>query len=215
MSSRVAQALWPRGGWRRQGMYVAHRLTRLPGTPNRIASGFACGVAVSFTPFIGFHFVLAALIALVIRGNIIASAIGTVAGNPWTFPFIWIWTYNAGRWMLGEENAASEHLESFSMEIIFDNPMEVLWPMAVGSLPTGVAVWLVVFLIMRVAVQRYQLRRRRRLHRKLRRKRFRERLKKENEAALGRDTGDGETPRILADRDISSAPSMAAKGSKQ
>jgi uncharacterized protein (DUF2062 family) len=211
--TRLRRALWPQGGWRRQGMYVAHRLTRLPGSPNRIASGFSCGVAVSFTPFVGFHFVLAALLALLVRGNIIASAIGTAAGNPWTFPFIWIWTYKLGRWMLGTQEQG-EQPQAFSIEFIFDNPMDVLWPMTVGSLPTGIAIWVAVFLFMRVAVQRYQLRRRRRLHRKLRRKRFRERLKKENEAALGIQTEDSARPRILSESEVAPAPSMAAKGTK-
>ncbi|MFR8207121.1 MAG: DUF2062 domain-containing protein [Alphaproteobacteria bacterium] len=33
----------------------------------------------------GFHLLLAALTAWIIRGNILASALGTAAGNPWTF----------------------------------------------------------------------------------------------------------------------------------
>lgn len=177
---RTARFLWPRGGWARQGMYVAHRIKRLPGTPNRIAAGFACGVAVSFTPFIGLHFVIAALLALIMRGNIIASAIGTVAGNPWTFPFIWIWTYNIGLWLLGQEQVGSLP-DSFSMQYIFDNPLNVLWPMAIGSLPSGTVAWLVAFFIMRDIVKRYRLRRRSRLRAKLRRKRFRERLRRERE----------------------------------
>ena len=72
------------------GKKVLIRLKRLQGTPYSIATGFACGVAISFTPFIGFHMILAALTAWLIRGNIIASAIGTIVGNPWTFPFIWL-----------------------------------------------------------------------------------------------------------------------------
>src|SRR3546814_7251488 len=75
---RARSFLWPRGGWRRSGTYVAHRLRRLPGPPYRIAAGFASGAAISFTPFIGLHFVLATLLALCIRGNIVASAIGTM-----------------------------------------------------------------------------------------------------------------------------------------
>src|SRR3546814_18711734 len=81
---RVSGFLWPRGGWRRSGIYVSHRLRRLPGTPYRIAAGFACGAAISFTPFIGLHFVLSAALALIVRGNIIESAISTVVGNTWT-----------------------------------------------------------------------------------------------------------------------------------
>src|SRR3546814_13256871 len=97
---RVSGFLWPRGGWRRSGIYVSHRLRRLPGTPYRIAAGFACGAAISFPPFIGLHFVLSAALALIVRGKIIPSAIGTDVGNPWTFPFIWLWTFSLGHWML-------------------------------------------------------------------------------------------------------------------
>lgn len=45
---------------------------------------------MSFTPFIGFHFVLAAAVTMMMCSNLIASAVGTVVGNPITFPFIWI-----------------------------------------------------------------------------------------------------------------------------
>jgi uncharacterized protein (DUF2062 family) len=194
---RTARWVWPRGGWTRQGIYVAHRIKRLPGTPNSIAAGFACGVAVSFTPFIGFHFVLAALLALLMRGNIIASAIGTVAGNPWTFPVIWIWTYNIGLWVLGQEQGGTLP-EDFSIQYIFDNPLKVLWPMAVGSLPTGLSAWLIAFFSMRVVVKRYRLRRRSRLRAKLRRKRFRERLRREKSGQAAASRPEGEEASYLS-----------------
>ena len=100
---RLFDAVWPKGGWRRSGTYVAHRLRRLPGTPYRIAAGFASGAAISFTPFIGLHFILAVVLALVLRGNLIAAAIGTVVGNPWTFPIIWLWIYSLGTWLIGND----------------------------------------------------------------------------------------------------------------
>ena len=70
------ELIWPRAGWRRTLIYLRHRIQRLPGTPYVIAGGLACGVAVSFTPFIGLHFILAAVLAWVLRTSIIASAIG-------------------------------------------------------------------------------------------------------------------------------------------
>ena len=163
---RARELVWPRGGWRRTAIYIVHRLGRLPGTPYRIAAGFACGAAVSFTPFMGFHFVVAALLALLIRGNVIASAIGTAIGNPWTFPFIWIWTYNFGLWMLGDASKypLPEHL---SMHYIFDNFTSVFWPMTLGGLPTAVVAWVVFFWPAHVLVLQYQRRRRRRLRRKV------------------------------------------------
>ncbi len=163
---RVWGFLWPRSGWRRASLYVAHRLGRLPGTPYRIAAGFACGAAVSFTPFMGFHFICAALLSLLIRGSVIASAIGTAVGNPWTFPFIWLWTYNLGQWLLGDAGVYRLPPD-LSMTYIFDHVKGVFWPMMVGGFPTAVVAWFAFFWPARLVVAHFQRRRRRRLRRKI------------------------------------------------
>jgi uncharacterized protein (DUF2062 family) len=97
----VSEAIWPRGGWARAASYVWHRLRRLPDPPHRIARGVAVGVFVSFTPFYGFHFVLAILFSYVLRGNIFASILATFFGNPLTFPIIATVSVEMGSWMLG------------------------------------------------------------------------------------------------------------------
>jgi uncharacterized protein (DUF2062 family) len=97
----VAETFWPRGGWSRAASYIWHRLRRLPDPPHRIARGVAAGVFVSFTPFYGFHFVLAALLTLVLRGNVLASVLATFVGNPVTFPLIATVSVELGSWMLG------------------------------------------------------------------------------------------------------------------
>ena len=71
----------------------------MPASPYAIASGFACGAMVSFTPLIGLHFVLAIFLAYMIRGNFIAALIGTIVGNPITFPFIWGLIYKIGTYI--------------------------------------------------------------------------------------------------------------------
>ena len=167
---RIREFFWPRRGLRRTSVYIAHRLRRLPGTPYRIAAGFACGAAVSFTPFIGFHFVLAMLAALAVRGNIIASAIGTVVGNPWTFPFIWTWLYFSGRWILGVGSGDSLPVD-LTLAYIFDHPWDVLWPMTVSGVPTAILAWLAFFWPARKMVAEYQKARRWRIRRKVIRRR--------------------------------------------
>lgn len=97
----MAEMVWPRGGWSRALSYMWHRVRRLPDPPHRIARGVACGVFVSFTPFFGLHFVLAGLFAYLIRGNIVAAAIGTFVGNPLTFPLIASVSVDLGSRMLG------------------------------------------------------------------------------------------------------------------
>ena len=54
------------GFWNRQKWYWIARIRKLKGTPDSIAVGVACGVAVSFTPFVGIHSVLALLSAWVL-----------------------------------------------------------------------------------------------------------------------------------------------------
>ena len=78
---------------------MLHRLARLPGTPHSIAAGFACGVAMSFTPLVGVHILLALFLSWLIGGSLFSAVIGTIVGNPWTFPFIWLWIYNLGLWL--------------------------------------------------------------------------------------------------------------------
>lgn len=98
----LRQILYPRGGWSRAISYLGHRLTRIKDSPHKISRGIAAGVFVSFTPFFGFHFFLAAIIAFLIRGNILSAILATFFGNPITFPLIsggslWLGTLLLGR----------------------------------------------------------------------------------------------------------------------
>ncbi len=158
-------------GWRRLARYLTHRLRRLPDSAYGIAAGFACGVAISFTPFIGFHFLLAASLAWLLNANLFASALGTVAGNPWTFPIIWLWVYKLGNWILG--NPEGSLPQSVGFGYIFDNPWQVFLPMTVGGVLTGIAAWFACFLPLRQAIAGYHMirQRRRRIRRTTRRAR--------------------------------------------
>ncbi|MDH5748511.1 MAG: DUF2062 domain-containing protein [Rhodospirillales bacterium] len=175
---RARDFLWPRSGWRRSSQYIFHRVARIPGTPYSLAAGFACGAAVSFTPFIGLHFLMAAALAFVIRANILASAIGTAVGNPWTFPFIWIWIYELGHGLIGTDAVGGEKqdfislfssiIESFlrlDLSFFIDKAFPVWFPMLIGSLPTALVVWIIFYIPLRPLIDKYQNRRRRRRRR--------------------------------------------------
>lgn len=185
---RVSNLIWPRMGWGRVAMYLWHRVARLHGTPHSIAGGIACGAAVSVTPFVGAHFVLAALTAWLTRSNIVAGLIGTAVGNPWTFPFIWWWTFTLGSRMgaghavhakpdvlaiiIDLPGVAAKAALSFDLDWdYFGNLWAVIWPMLVGSVPTFILVWLATYLLLKPLVTAYQARRIARRRRKLKRKR--------------------------------------------
>lgn len=99
-SRRLAEGfkayLWPRKGFHRGWRYRCIRLARMDASPHRIAAGFASGAAVSVTPLLGFHALLACLLAFLTRGSILAALLGTVVGNPLTFPLFFAGTYWLG-----------------------------------------------------------------------------------------------------------------------
>ena len=99
----VRQLLYPKGGWSRALSYLGHRLTRIKDSPHKVSRGIAAGVFVCFTPFFGFHFLLAAIIAFIIRGNFLAAILATFFGNPLTFPFISWGSLRLGTFLLGRD----------------------------------------------------------------------------------------------------------------
>lgn len=101
MLRSVGEFFWPRGGWRRAATYVLHRMRRLPDSPERICLGIALGSFVSFLPLYGLHFTSAALLAWVLRANILAALLGTFYGNPITFPIMAVSALELGHWLLG------------------------------------------------------------------------------------------------------------------
>jgi uncharacterized protein (DUF2062 family) len=163
-SERLRVWLWPRVSWRRSVHYYVKRVLRLSGTPHAIALGVAVGVAVSFTPLLGFHFVVAAALAWLLGGNIFASALGTLFGNPITFPFMWAATYEVGHFLLhGVNRQPPGQLEQALLHRPFGEILPLIEPMLVGSAPLGVAAGAIFYVIVHKAVTTHQLQRRMRL----------------------------------------------------
>ena len=167
---------WPRRGLQRGWRYLWHRMTRISATPHTIALGAAIGAFVSFTPLIGLHFLVAGAIALALGGSIVASALGTAVGNPLTFPFIWLASYNFGALLLGyrQRTRIRIDLPDEILSLVFTDP-GALWrafwaavdpyivPMTVGGVPLGLVCGLAVYLVVRSAVASYQRRRQARI----------------------------------------------------
>ena len=151
------------------GTYLVKRATRLAGTPHSIAAGAACGVAISLTPFIGFHLLGAFLLCLLVRGNYLAAAAGTLVGNPWTFPFIWVATYQLGHALMGSPPAQIEPVQHWDLATFVVKVEAVFWPMVVGSLPLALLTGLAAYfpLLRMVAVYQEARARRRQSRRSL------------------------------------------------
>ncbi len=132
---------------KRTSIYYFLRLTRLEASIYAISSGFACGAMVSFTPFIGFHFVLALVVSFILRGNLLASMIGTIVGNPITFPFIWLTIYRIGI-VFVEQKEINRKVE-LNLENVLNGGWEILFPMLIGSAILCLPVWFISYFVIR------------------------------------------------------------------
>ena len=184
--NQMRSFVWPARGFRRLFSYLFQRIIRLPGTPTSIAVGFASGVAASFTPFLGFHFIIGGALAMLFRGNVLASAIGTFFGNPWTFILIWLADYEIGVSVihslgygadlrvlsieeLGEAMGRVMQFMSFSGAVAWADLAgdfeQVFTPMLIGGIVLGSVAWVVSFLLTLWAVKVWRSHRVKRLER--------------------------------------------------
>ncbi|MEJ0013082.1 MAG: DUF2062 domain-containing protein [Bauldia sp.] len=154
---RLRTALWPRVSFSRSAQYFQKRVMRLTGSPHAVALGVAVGVAIAFTPFLGFHILIALLIAWLLGANLVAAALGTAVANPITIPFIWAATYRVGRIFVGGPRFRSgsdvpSNLAEKSLHAIWP----VIKPMLIGSIPIGLAAGVVAYLMVLAATRGFR-----------------------------------------------------------
>lgn len=170
--------LYPKGGIRRAIRYVLHRMRRLPDKPHRIARGVFAGTFVNFPPVYGVQMLSAALLAYVLRGNIVAALLATFLSNPITTPFIAMGCLKLGHWMLGIEvpldflsvyaafSQAGVQLWHNFAAIFTDDIAQwdkllgffhyIFWPYVVGSILPGIVVSLIAYYISLPLIHAYQ-----------------------------------------------------------
>lgn len=186
LAQRLRTAVWPRHSWSRSTRYFTKRILRLSGSPHAVAAGLAAGVFASFTPFIGFHFIIAFVLAFAIGGNLLAAGIGTFFGNPLTFPIIWASTFAIGSTILHHPG----HFDPLHHGL-GERSLEALWPliapMTVGAVPIGLPVAVVFYAVGFFGVRAFRDMRRERLE-------ARRREREDNQAA-------GATPPVMENMD--------------
>ena len=163
---RLRGWLWPYIGWRRLGIYLVKRVTRLSGTPHSIAAGGARGPPSGVNPRKGPQQRGGRVGGWVVRGNYIACAVGTLIGNPATFFFIWPASYQLGHWFLGGRAIMPRSGEAWTMAWLLENYERLVWPMTVGGVPLGIVAGLLLYFPLARAVSVFQEARRRRRERR-------------------------------------------------
>lgn len=153
-------------GLRRYTSYLRKRVMRLSASPHAIGAGVASGAAVSMFPLIGLHFILGFVLAFITRGNMIAAAIGTAWGNPFTFPFFFAASYAVGEWLQGGTGGKppeADELAATGAQLsngLFSDGFQAVWPafktMMIGGLPIAILVYGVFYVVVRALVSRFR-----------------------------------------------------------
>lgn len=190
----VLDFLWPKGGWTRAFYYIRHRLHRLPDSPERIARGIFAGVFTVFTPFYGFHFLTAFIVAKLMRGNILAALLSTFVGNPLTYLPIAVISLQTGHILLGRPPHpddemhrtlggkfadAGRDLKDNLIAAFSDKDMdwhrlevfyhEVFFPYMIGGIIPGIVAGIVAYYLSLPVIRAYQHRRKGALQERLKR----------------------------------------------
>lgn len=154
MRERIKEFFRKIGRW-----LVGHR------DPREVALGLAIGAAVSVTPLVGFHAILALLIASVTPSNRLAALLSTQLGNPLTLPFFFWLEIEIGSWITGR--IVDTSFDFTSITTVFESLGNFLgqaalpWMIGAGllSVVVGVSVYFLTILVARLL----RLRMRRRL----------------------------------------------------
>jgi uncharacterized protein (DUF2062 family) len=156
--TRLRAALWPSVSWSRSAQYFRKRVVRLAGSPHSVALGFAIGVAVAFTPFLGLHIVIGIGIAYLAGASLVAAALGTAVANPLTIPFILASTYRIGRFFVG--GPARFGNGSDVPANLAEKALHAIWPvikpMMIGAIPLGLATGIAAYVVVLLATRAFR-----------------------------------------------------------
>ena len=164
---RFLSVLWPRNGWNRAFKYILFRVQRLSGTPAAIANGVAIGVAVSFSPFLGAHLILCGFLSWLFGANAIAAVLGSLIGNPWTFPFIWVMVFYTGAFFVGDLGVELPEFTSLfanmieavltlNWELFVNDVWPMIFVMIIGCIPFVVFSWFLTFFLLKNFITKFR-----------------------------------------------------------
>ncbi len=151
--------------------YFWRRLLQLRATPHEVALGFAIGVFTACTPFLGIQTITACALAYLLRVSMPAALLGTLVGNPLSWPAIWSASYVFGALLLGlDPTYATDHLSETAnvlgdtisapspekLDMAVNNLFPIVEPMIVGGLLVGLIAAVFSYYPTRRAVRVFQ-----------------------------------------------------------
>jgi uncharacterized protein (DUF2062 family) len=130
------------------------QLLTISDTPHRVAITFAVGLFLGISPFLGFHSILALILAWIFRLNRFVILTGVFVTNPWSIVPIYTFCTWIGTLVLNTGGLIPEvDWNSLSMSTLYELDV-LLKPFFVGTLLVGAISSVMSYFILRYAVKR-------------------------------------------------------------
>lgn len=155
------------------------RFLKIRGHPREIALGFALGLFVGMTPFMGAHTLIAVPMAALLKWNKISAAVAVWITNAVTAPIIYGITYMAGARLVGATQPFGfSEINGWAKlyELVLNTP-EIFWAMTVGGIILGIPLAVAGYYFAYTVVSQYQQKRKKKLE-KSKKKNLRKKIRK-------------------------------------
>ena len=125
------------------------RFLKIRGTPQQISQGLALGIFIGMTPFLGFHTVIAVMLASLLKWGKISAGLGVFITNPLTAPIIYPLTYQLGAMVTGFSDPIhwQRLFEQGGLVALFKNSPMILVDMLIGGAIIGVPLAIMAYYV--------------------------------------------------------------------
>ena len=134
------------------------RFLRLRGNPHEIALGFALGLFVGMSPFMGFQTAIAVFWAAICKANKISAAAGVWISNPVTAPVVYGFTFFVGsRFFASHQHFALPADPGYTTLVhLLQNAPRIIWILALGGIISGIPIALLGYFFSYSAIVNYR-----------------------------------------------------------
>ena len=134
------------------------RFVKIRGNPREISLGFALGIFVGMSPFMGLHTAIAVFLAAMLKWNKISAALAVWLSNPITAPVLYGITYLVGARVLAFENhyQLPHAFDLDSLLYILRSAPEIIWVLVVGGIVTGVPLAIASYFFAYLTITKYR-----------------------------------------------------------
>ncbi len=135
------------------------RFLKIRGNPRQIALGFALGIFVGMSPFMGMHMLIAVFFAALFKWNKISAAIGAWISNPATAPFIYSMTFFIGSKFVTSKKGVGFLDEDIGIKTLFElitKTPQIIMILTIGGVILGIPVAITGYFIAYNAIVTYR-----------------------------------------------------------